>query len=255
MIILLACSATTEDDLTDNNSEQNEDNTETDVVAPGTSYDITNVLTKFLTSDNLSYKIINETIYIYSLGIPNHKSPYFKDTQWEESMYEDYNSNSFRLNPNRIGIQDYEFRIPLHPTVATNKSNTPMGAMGVSINGIPFYNQYAARGASLTNEIFSFDQYSGHPDGGSRYHYHVEPLHLTDLKGEDAFLGLLLDGFPVYGPKENGKMIDDEDLDAYHGHLSITPDFPNGIYHYHITATDPYINGDGFYGVAGTVSN
>jgi len=43
-------------------------------------------------------------------------------------------------------------------------------------------------------------------------------------------------------------------LDAYHGHTSVTADYPNGIYHYHITSTDPYINGSGFYGTAGTVS-
>ena len=65
---------------------------------------------------------------------------------------------------------------------------------------------------------------------------------------------MLADGFPVYGPEENGTTITSADLDAYHGHVSATADFPNGIYHYHITADPPYINGNGFYGVAGNIS-
>jgi len=88
-----------------------------------------------------------------------------------------------------------------------------------------------------------------------QYHYHVEPLYLTTSKGKGALLGFLLDGFPVYGPLENGKTLTDSDLDALHGHTSVTTDYPNGIYHYHITAAAPYINGDGFFGTAGTVTN
>jgi hypothetical protein len=63
-----------------------------------------------------------------------------------------------------------------------------------------------------------------------------------------------LDGFPVYGPTENGKLLTSADLDAYHGHTTVTADFPNGIYHYHFTADYPYLNGNGFYGTSGTVS-
>ena len=50
------------------------------------------------------------------------------------------------------------------------------------------------------------------------------------------------------------KKITNENLEEYHGHSHITPDYPNGIYHYHITDTDPYINGNGYYGSPGTVS-
>lgn len=255
MASLFTCSTTDGESLTNNDSDQSEDTTETEEVAPGTSYDITSIIDKLTVEENVTYEVKGEYVYIFSTGIPNHKSPYFVDTVWEEEMHEAYTSNTFRLNPNRIDSQDYEFRIPIHPTVATNKATTPMGPMGVSINGVPLFNQYAAGGADLTNEIFSFDQYSGHPDGGSRYHYHVEPLYLTAENGADALLGVLLDGFPVYGPLENGVTLSSDDLDDYHGHFSATKEFPEGIYHYHISADAPYINGDGFYGVAGTVSN
>ena len=105
------------------------------------------------------------------------------------------------------------------------------------------------------HEINSFDQYNGHPQQSGQYHYHIEPTYLTSTKGKSALLGFLLDGFPVYGPEEEGKIITNDDLDAFHGHFGKTEDFPNGIYHYHITAEDPYINGNGFYGTAGTISN
>ncbi len=71
---------------------------------------------------------------------------------------------------------------------------------------------------------------------------------------KSSLLGFLLDGFPVYGPEENGAAIDNSKLDPYHGHTAVTTDYPNGIYHYHITSTDPYINGSGYYGTPGTVS-
>ena len=189
-------------------------------------------------------------------GIPDHKSPYFKSTQWESTMYEAYNGTNAKWGqaPNKIAAQTLTFKIPLNPAKANVSGQTPMGPMGVSLNGVPFFNQYAAGRAALTDEINGFDQYGGHPQQQGQYHYHLEPLYLTKNKGKDALLGFLLDGFPVYGPTENGKTITSKDLDAYHGHTHATADYPNGIYHYHVTADDPYINGSGFYGTAGTVS-
>ncbi len=189
-------------------------------------------------------------------GLPDHKTPYYLDTEWESALYEAYNgtNSQFHLNPNRITQANLVFRIPLNPTEAGNKSTTPMGPIGVSLNGVPFYNQYAAGGAALTGEINSFDQYNGHPMQMGGYHYHIEPTYLTQNSGRDALLGFLLDGYPVYGPIENGKQVSNGDLDAYHGHAHVTADFPDGIYHYHITDADPYLNGDGFFGVPGTLT-
>ncbi|MCB0697211.1 MAG: YHYH protein, partial [Chitinophagaceae bacterium] len=120
--------------------------------------------------------------------------------------------------------------------------------------GVPFYNQYAAGGSPLTGEINSFDQYNGHPQQMGDYHYHVEPLYLTAAKGKDALMGFLADGFPVYGPEENGKTLTSSDLDSYHGHSGATADYPDGIYHYHLSADAPYLNGDGYFGTPGTIT-
>lgn len=191
-------------------------------------------------------------LVIKSTDQPDHKSPYYSGSKYE--AYNGSNSN-FQKNPNSISTQSLTFRIPLNPVKASSSSSTPLGSIGISLNGVPFYNQYAGPNQPLTSEINSFDQYNGHPQMTGQYHYHVEPLYLTNNKGKDALLGFLLDGFPVYGPLENGKTLTDADLDALHGHTGVTTDYPSGIYHYHITSDAPYINGDGFYGTPGTVSN
>jgi hypothetical protein len=196
--------------------------------------------------------IDGDFIVIKSQDLPDHKSPYYTGSMYQ--AYDGTNAN-FQQNPNMIIAQSLTFRIPLNPAEAATSTATPLGPIGISLNGVPFYNQYAGPGPPLTSEINSFDQYNGHPQMTGQYHYHVEPLYLTANKGEDALLGFLLDGFPVYGPLENGKTLTDADLDEYHGHTLATADYPSGIYHYHITADAPYINGDGFYGTAGTVTN
>jgi len=209
-----------------------------------------------------AYKKFSSSLQVYTEGdyviiktkaIPDHKSPYFATS---DARYEAYNGTNpnFVLNPNRIIEQSLTFKIPAKPVVAASTQATPLGPIGVSINGVPLFNQYAGPGTPLTNEINSFDQYNGHPQQSGQYHYHVEPLYVTVQKGKNALIGFLLDGFPVYGPVENGVTLTSASLDANHGHSGVTADYPDGIYHYHITADAPYINGTGFRGTAGTVT-
>lgn len=198
-------------------------------------------------------------ITIRTKGLPDHKSPYYPKSNalYENYSGETYGGNKFAKNPNTISEQTFTFKIPLNPIQASQHSATPLGPIGVAINGVPFFNQYAGpNNQALTGEIASFDQYYGHPQQSGIYHYHVEPIYLTTAKSvKSGLLGFLLDGFPVYGPEEeNGKKVNNTDLDIYHGHTHTTKDFPNGIYHYHFTSDAPYLNGNGFYGTPGTIS-
>jgi hypothetical protein len=188
-------------------------------------------------------------------GVPDHNSPYFDASDDRNVAYSGTNEN-FNLNPNRIDLNaNYTYKIPLNPTAASNPRPTQLGSIGVALNGVSFYNQYAGpNNQPLTDEIDSFDQYNGHPQRVGEYHYHVEPTYLTQSQGNNVLLGFLLDGFPVYGPFENGEQVVNSLLDEYHGHEHVTADYPEGIYHYHITDADPYINGSGYYGTAGTVT-
>ena len=198
-------------------------------------------------------------ITIKTNGLPDHKSTYYPTSN---ALYEAYSGttfggNTFNKNPNTIASQTLTFKIPVNPGMDINHIATPLGPIGVALNGVPLFNQYAGpNNQKLAGEIASFDQYYGHPQQTGQYHYHVEPLYLTTVKStKSGLMGFLLDGFPVYGPKEeNDSIVTSNMLDVYHGHTHATVDFPNGTYHYHFTSDAPYLNGNGFYGTAGTVS-
>jgi hypothetical protein len=199
------------------------------------------------------------TISIKVNGLPDHKSPYYATTN---SLYQSYSGVTFGglvfvKNPNSIIEQSGIFKIPINPKMATNHAATPLGPIGIALNGVPFFNQYAGpNNQELKGEMAGFDQFYGHPQNSGVYHYHVEPLHLTTVKStKSGLMGFLLDGFPVYGPQEEtGSAVTNANLDVYHGHSHATVDYPNGIYHYHFTSEAPYLNGNGFYGTPGTVT-
>lgn len=189
-------------------------------------------------------------------ALPDHKSAYYPvgNPLREAFSGPTFGGGNFAQNPNTIATQNITLKIPVNPTSAATHAATPMGVMGVALNGIPFFNQYAAGGSPLTNEMNGFDQWWGHPQNTGMYHYHVEPKYLTTVVAtKSSLVGFLLDGFPVYGPEEVGGAAP-AGLDVYHGHTHTTVDYPAGIYHYHITTAAPYINGNGFYGTPGTVT-
>ena len=62
---------------------------------------------------------------------------------------------------------------------------------------------------------------------------------------------VLLDGFPVYGPKETSGAAP-TGLDSCNGHTHATADVPAGLYHYHVTTVSPYISGC-YKGTAGAI--
>jgi hypothetical protein len=195
-------------------------------------------------------------VTIKSTGTPDHKSVYYPTTNplYEAFSGTTFGGTTFAKNPNTIATQTLTFKIPVNPALNTAHAATPLGPIGIAINGVALFNQYAGpNNQPLTNEITSFDQSWAHPQQNGMYHYHVEPLKLSQLKGRSALMGFLLDGFPVYGPdEENGTA--PTNLDVYHGHTHTTVDFPSGMYHYHFTLAAPYLNGNGFYGTPGTVT-
>lgn len=198
-------------------------------------------------------------IYIKTKGLPDHKSTYYpsSNTLYEAYTGNTFGGNTFVKNPNSIIEQTGTYKIPLSPALNSSHAATPLGPIGIAINGVPLFNQYAGpNNQALTGEIASFDKYYGHPQQTGMYHYHVEPLYLTTVKStKSGLMGFLLDGFPVYGPQEeNGSVVVSSSLDVYHGHTHTTVDYPNGIYHYHFTSDAPYLNGNGFYGTPGTIT-
>jgi hypothetical protein len=200
--------------------------------------------------------IEGDYVVIKANGLPDHKSPYYDNTEWESTMYVNDTRPGFNKAPgNKVASFNYTFKIPKNPQVAANHQPLGTATIGIAINGVPIFNQYAAGNTPIVvgqGEYTSFDLYGGHPAPTNDYHYHIEPNYITAEKGNSALLGFLLDGFPVYGPVENNVTITNADLDVYHGHTTATADYPDGIYHYHTTDAAPFINGNGYYGTAGT---
>ena len=207
-----------------------------------------------------------DEIVIEGDGVPSHLSPYFVQTYsqtnngmyyWQDNDGDGVNDlwmqtpANMNLNPNRIAQQNYEFRIPLYPEINPNgPTDTFLGPIGVSINGVPFFNEYESPTQTVTDQVIqSFDPANGHPAQQGNYHYHFPPESLITVT-EDNFLGFAGDGFPVYGPK-NPDGNNAQNLDDLHGEYGPTLDFPDSIYHYHTNYTQPYIIG-AFAGTLGT---
>lgn len=197
--------------------------------------------------------------YVFSTNdIPNHKSAYFGSS---DSRYEAVPADK-KQNPNFISEQNYSLTVPTSPAVAGTATDAAMDAIGVSVNGVVFYNNEAAPGDSLAAEVESFDGYNGHPTQTGSYHYHVEPTYITN--DDTKLIGILLDGFAVFGRKCPATNAYPTDLDGNNGHIAATGiSGLDTIYHYHVAdlsgANDdgvsiPVITGS-YAGTPGTFTN
>ena len=203
-------------------------------------------------TEAVDVRLDGDVVVLESTGIPNHPSPYFDRNDANYTAPHD----GMQVNPNRILEQNLTLRLPLNPQIASQPTETDLGAIGVAVNGVALFNQYAGRNSTgwlpLENEIETFDIYNGHPQQRGMYHYHLEPLFLTQ-DSQSKLMGFLSDGFPVYGPRDlDGSL--PNDLDECNGHSGTVADYEDDIYHYHITAAFPYISGC-YKGTPGTVSN
>ena len=74
--------------------------------------------------------------------------------------------------------------------------------------------------------------YTGAHTGPQSYHYHLEPKAWSE--DDDALIGIISDGFFLYGRKCHSTGTYPDDLDASGGHTSITQHNDDAEYHYHI---------------------
>ena len=167
-------------------------------------------------------------LHVESDGMPNHNMM-VGITSWQQQV---------PLPQPYTGSNAWQ--IPLQPVLAKNpvstKTNLYRGAIAIAVNGVPIFNALNNRGddAYLFGEL---DQWGGHSGRADDYHYHIAPLHLTEIVGMDKPIAYALDGFPVYGLTEtDGSPV--TELDEFNGHFG-----SDGSYHYHGTTTYPYING------------
>lgn len=143
-----------------------------DVLLPVELGNASNILqTELFTGDATFTDFDDNYFYVSSVGKPEHAFGPYPNPQ-----------NSFPVN-----IQNWLFTIPINPSVAQNKIDTPTGAIGTAINGVPIYNHKtdtidSIEGENLTrNAVLSItngtllNDGSGPPSVKGDYHYLTDP--------------------------------------------------------------------------------
>ena len=203
-----------------------------------TQTDVSNsVLDAVSWGTNVSISVGTDSFTFSSDGVPDHGVL---------NAYALFNGSTTSVSSTATSIE-----IPLQPTLAASSSDTGLGTIGVAISGAVIFNPYEGDGVtSALDDNFDVDgvpfvdSCNGHPLGtGSTYHYHGVPYCITDVVDtpgqHSVIVGFLLDGFPVYGPQDEGGETP-TDLDSCSSHFGPTPEYPDGIRHYHMTESAPY---------------
>ena len=198
---------------------------------------------KYMLNDTVLVQFSKTHMIMYAKNIPNHLTGKFP---------------GYLGNPNYIKERQKKYLFPLNPKVNSkavpmDDKNTNralnMGAVGLAINGVVFYNPFDAGSMEAVNIM---DRCCGHPNQHHQYHYHKYPVCVrSPFTDEGAahsrLIGFAFDGFPVYGPYErDGTMAMDDKknpLNKFNAHY----DKIRG-WHYHVTPGKfPYIIG-GYFG-------
>jgi hypothetical protein len=184
---------------------------------------------------------------------PDYKTPYFGASSL---CYQSFSAGGRHTNPNTIVAQSISMTIPYTAVDDATPDSTGLGVIGLSANGVSLYNNAAAPGDDIYDEVATFDACEGHPDSFSRYHYHIEPPAISS--SDYNFVGVMRDGYPVYGMKDSDGTTP-SNLDAYGGHTGVTVDSGGAsVYHYHVhtetSGTDSanFISAGYFRGTKGT---
>jgi len=183
---------------------------------------------------------------IKAKNLPNHPTAKFPDT---------YGTQGY--NPSYIQELNKTYRLPLNPVLnpdakavdLTNSNRAlPMGAIGVAVNGVVFYNPFDA---GMRDASSIMDRCCGHPSPDNRYHYHKYPVCVNTPfvdKGDapSEVIGFAFDGLPVYGPyQEAGVMAKDSTTNPLNAFNACYD--PVRGWHYHVTPGKfPYIIGGYF---------
>ncbi len=176
-------------------------------------------------------------ITIETNGRPNHTSPYWEETAplYIEPVV------AMAQTPGRIGgDRNLTLTVPAAPEIAATSSSTGLGPIGISVTGVPIFNDTEGPNRPLEEMIAETFDYAGAHNGPSGYHYHVEssdvPENTVLSHDDDKLVGIMSDGFLIYGRRCNATGDHPTDLDVSGGHTSSTQHSSDGeeFYHYHI---------------------
>ncbi|MCK0156778.1 YHYH protein [Cellulophaga sp. F20128] len=185
-------------------------------------------------TDETSIYLSGSNVVIEATGNPNHTSVYWGEGH---SLYieEPEVALTPSIIPNYQGIAT--LTVSQNPQLASSSTATQLGAIGIAVSGAAIFNDQEGNGA-LDQAAASLDYTGGHI-GPHEYHYHLEPKAWTN--DDEKLVGILADGFFIYGRKCNATATYPTDLDASGGHTSTTQHTTEAEYHYHIE-NELYLN-------------
>ena len=207
---------------------------------------------------NTTITLNGTNVTIQTNGFPDHTSPYWSNTVsrslvgpqgvtfttvsnadhplWVEPTVTSYD----QMAPGNIDDFNgsYSLTVSANPQLASSSTATGLGAIGISISGSVIYNDEEGPNVPLDNAVGSLDYTAAHT-GPQSYHYHLEPKAWSN--DDEALIGIIADGFFLYGRKCNATGTYPTDLDASGGHTSTTQHTTTAEYHYHIQ-NELYLN-------------
>ncbi len=189
-------------------------------------------------TDNVTIMLDGDEVVIETNGLPNHTSPYW--SQNHPLYVAPTVTTTAQMAPGNIDQFNgsYTLRVPANPERASSSSRTGLGAIGIAVSGSVIYNDEEGPNVPLDNAAPSLD-YSGAHTGPQSYHYHLEPKAWSN--DDDKLIGIISDGFFLYGRRDYPSGEYPTDLDESGGHFGPTPANPDGEYHYHIQ-NELYLN-------------
>lgn len=213
-------------------------------------------------ADNVTITIDSEanTFRFQSNGIPSHgfAEQYLIPTDPTDQPFSNKPAEFFTVatSADFFTESDVDTTITTNPVYSDSSTDTSLGLIGVALSGAQIFNDYedfertvvALDDQVVHDHVAFLDSCNGHTlVDGTQYHYHGIPVCIAEAAAQTGqhsqMIGVLADGFPVYGNYDvGGVVVVNDDLDDCSGHFGPTPEFPEGIYHYHLTADEaPYM--------------
>lgn len=188
-----------------------------------------NAFSEFDTNETDIY-LQGSNVVIETTGNPNHTTPYWG--AGHAKYVAPTATSEAEMTPSRIPGFDgsASLIVSQNPSLANSTTNTSLGAIGIAVSGAAIFNDQEGNGA-LDQAAVSLDYTGGHI-GPSEYHYHLEPKAWSD--DDEDLIGIISDGFFIYGRKCNSTGTYPTDLDTSGGHISTTQHTTTAEYHYHI---------------------
>lgn len=175
-------------------------------------------------SCRVALSVVGDRVQAVSDDQPDYKSNYFVSSNVCHETY-----TAAVQNPNLITATTLTVLFPRTPDTVSG----PMrgAVVGLALNGVAIFGNFAAPGDDIYQEAQTFDRCGAHPQGQGTYHYHSEPY---SLSYDDAnLIGVMRDGYAIHGRRDADGSY--PSLDAFGGHTSVTAESPvTPVYHYHV---------------------